>query len=147
MPVLKEKEDTLVLEDSLDQRNETGFLIITMDTNLSKFQETVKDREAWSAAVHGVTKSQTWLSNWTTIITSKQRHLESVASECGDLGRLHTCSFHPLLWLCPLLYGNPSGLRHGLFHSPRYPRTTTVKEEFDFGSSQNSLWLKPSDWE
>ena len=26
----------------------------------------VKDREAWHAAVHGVTKSQTWLSDWTT---------------------------------------------------------------------------------
>ena len=28
------------------------------DTNLSKFRETVKDREVWFAAVHGVTKSQ-----------------------------------------------------------------------------------------
>ena len=34
-----------------------------MDMSLSKFQEIVKDREAWHAAVHGVTKSQTWLSN------------------------------------------------------------------------------------
>ena len=31
----------------------------TMDMNLSKLQEMVKDREAWCAAVHGVTKSQT----------------------------------------------------------------------------------------
>ena len=31
----------------------------SVDMNLSKFQETVKEREAWSAAVHGVTKSQT----------------------------------------------------------------------------------------
>ena len=31
----------------------------SMDTNLSKFWETVKDRGAWHAAVHGVTKSQT----------------------------------------------------------------------------------------
>ena len=30
-------------------------------------QKIVKDREAWHAAVHGVEKSQTWLSNWTTI--------------------------------------------------------------------------------
>ena len=34
--------------------------------NLSKLQEMVKDREAWFAAVHGVTKNVIWLSNWTT---------------------------------------------------------------------------------
>ena len=34
--------------------------------NLSKLQEIVKDGGAWCAAVHGVTKSLTWLSNWTT---------------------------------------------------------------------------------
>ena len=32
----------------------------SVDTNLSKLQKTVKDREAWHAAVHGVTKRQTW---------------------------------------------------------------------------------------
>ena len=40
-------------------------IIDTMDMNLSKLQETVKDREAWIATVHGVAKSWTWLSNWT----------------------------------------------------------------------------------
>ena len=37
-----------------------------MDMSLSTFQEIVKDGEAWPDVVMGVTKSQTWLSNWTT---------------------------------------------------------------------------------
>ena len=37
----------------------------SMDRNLNKFQEIVKDRQAWCAAVHGVAKSQAWLSYWT----------------------------------------------------------------------------------
>ena len=39
----------------------------SVDMNLSKLQELVMNREAWHAAVHGVTKSQTRLSNWTEL--------------------------------------------------------------------------------
>ena len=36
-----------------------------MDMSLSKLRELVMDREAWGASVHGDTKIQTWLSDWT----------------------------------------------------------------------------------
>ena len=43
----------------------------SIDMSLSKLREVVMHREAWHAAVHGVTKSWTWLSNWTESLLIK----------------------------------------------------------------------------
>ena len=69
-------EKTLMLEE-IEWRRTRGqqwmiwFNGITdsMDMSLSKFGELVMDREVWLAAVHGITKSWTWLSNWTELMS------------------------------------------------------------------------------
>ena len=68
---LKESDTTELLNNKLLVRvlrkwQRMGWLdsiIDSMDMNLSKLQETVKDREAWRAVVHGVAKSRTGLSD------------------------------------------------------------------------------------
>ena len=67
----------------------------SMDVSLSELREMVMDREAWCAAMHGVTKSQTRLSNWTelncTILASPRTLLGSGRRvRLGQEGKGHT---------------------------------------------------------
>ena len=48
----------------------------SMDVNLSELRELVMDREAWRAVIHGVAKSQTWLSDWTESLFKFQQLLQ-----------------------------------------------------------------------
>ena len=53
-------------------------IINSMDMSLSKLQEIMKDREAWHAAVHGVAKSWTQLSNSTTTAQQEKHNTHPV---------------------------------------------------------------------
>ena len=50
-------------------------ITVSMDMNLSKLWKIVQDRDAWHAAVHGVTKSWTWFNDWTTATTMEVTQL------------------------------------------------------------------------
>ena len=56
----------------------------SVDMNLGKLWEMVRDREAWRAAVHGVVKSQTWLGDWTTITESPHQYVNVSSSTKGE---------------------------------------------------------------
>ena len=64
---------------NIEHKRRRGRQRITdaMDISLSKLQETVKDKEAWHAAIGGVTKSRTGLSDWTTIFHLTQNKIQT----------------------------------------------------------------------
>ena len=70
------------------QRTRLDGINSSMDMSLRKLQEIVKDREAWHAAVHRVTKNQTRLSDWTTTAAfSKNGKISLLGKSLVPLGR------------------------------------------------------------
>ena len=59
----------------------------SVDMSFSQLQETVKDREAWCAAAHGVTKSQTWLSDSATTAATTTTTSRLILSKTGGAWR------------------------------------------------------------
>ena len=62
-------------------------IIGSMDMSLCKLRQLVMDREAWHAAIHGVEKSQTWLSDWTKLTLFSHTNFRLInASILGNWG-------------------------------------------------------------
>ena len=115
----------------------------SIDMSLSKLQELVIDREAWHAALHGVTKSWIWLSAWTELNLSTLMHFSSLIPKMSMFALATSClitsslpCFIDLMFQVPVQY---CSLRHQTLLSP--PDTSTTVCCFLF-SSASSFFLE-----
>jgi len=89
----------------------------SMDVSLSELREMVMDREAWRAGIHGVAKSQTWLSDWTELNWWNPLGLSTSPNPHVPISFLFMAKLYSIVYMYHIFSIHSSVDRHlGCFH-------------------------------
>ena len=127
----------------------------SMDMGLNKIQKLVMDREAWRAAVHGVAKNRTWLSDWTELRKPWNRYLASAWNFFFSflflyiwIGSSPGGSDHRVCLQCRRTHGRPLGWKD-LLKKEMATHSSILAGEFHgqrslvgYGAANSWTWLR-----